>query len=144
MDEDRKRIDEKVTLVTNRAFDSQIKFTYYILAIDAACIGFAVTYNKDAHYSWFLTPFIAAIVCWLISFYYGLKELRHTDSILFLNVKVLEAQRDGKKALYDNATELFNKTNVEIVYFIKRKIWFLYVGTLAFVIWYLLRIYFKS
>jgi hypothetical protein len=136
-----KSIEEKIRDLGSRSLEFQVKFNYYVLAIDAAGLGFAVNYNKDAHYSWYLTPFLLAIMCWLVSFYYGMRELQLTDVTLTTNHRYLASLRQGfQKAANDYLDDLDLK-NEKIVKVATYKIRFLYVGGLFFIVWYLLKVY---
>jgi len=138
--EKKKSIDEKVKDLTNRSTDFQDKFTYYILAVDAACIGFSINYNKTPQLSWCLFPFVIAIVFWLLSFHFGIQELKLTDQVYTQNQRFLVAQRMENENLKDQYLDDLNIKNDKFAVVAKYKIFFLYFGAIAFLVWYFLKI----
>jgi len=78
---------------SNRIYEFQEKFIYYILAIDATCIGFDLNFVKDEKLSWQIIPFTVSILLWAVSFYMGIKglqlsELSHIERYNFYNAKI--------------------------------------------------------
>jgi hypothetical protein len=139
--EKKKSLDEKIQTLIDRSSDFQDKFTYYILAVDAACIGFSVNFNKTASYNLLLIPFAIAIICWLLSFHFGIRELRITDMIIQQNHRLLVAQRFENENLVNQYLDDLKLHNDLIAVVSKRKVLFLYVGVIIFLSWYFLKIY---
>ena len=83
--EKKKSIDEKLKSRVEYLEKFQENFIYYILAIDAACIGFAINFSKDSTLSWSLLPLAISIILWGISFYNGIRELQSKELRLSLD-----------------------------------------------------------
>jgi hypothetical protein len=142
MDPERKKsIDEKLHDRAKYLDEFQTKFNYYILAINAACIGFAISFTKESSLSMFLVPLAFAIIMWGISFYLGIRELQLTELSLILNFKILEAQSHNATDLFKTHFSEWVKKVEKIKALAKRKMRCLYGGVFIFIVWDILNMY---
>jgi hypothetical protein len=71
----------------------QDKYTYFLLAITASAIAFAVQKTSDATFSWTLAPLGLAVLAWGGSFYCGCKNLIWVQSALMANYNFLQLRQ---------------------------------------------------
>jgi len=71
----------------------QDKYTYFLLAITASAIAFAVQKTSDATFSWTLAPLGLAVLAWGGSFYCGCKNLIWVQTALMANYNLLQLRR---------------------------------------------------
>jgi hypothetical protein len=72
-------------------FEVQNKIVYYLLAINAACIGFTVNFTKDLTLTYKEIPIGLAILLWLLSFYFGIAQIQNHEVAIQLNINELAA-----------------------------------------------------
>lgn len=68
----------------------QDKYTYFLLAVTASAIAFAVQKTGDATLTWKLAPLGLAILAWGGSFYCGCKNLIWVQTALMANYNLLQ------------------------------------------------------
>lgn len=132
--------------------EQRTKLIYYSMGMAVAAVGFAVFQTVSAVMSWQLVPWGIAVLCWLVSIWYGLKALAHGIGMLRLEVQKLmamggvhpvtgEAMEDWQK---ERATKIIGdqlKTLVESSNKpFDRQRSFLIAGVLVFIVWHLWRI----
>ena len=71
----------------------QDKYTYFLLAITASAIAFAVQKTSDAVFAWRLAPLGLAVLAWGGSFYCGCKNLIWVQTALMANYNLLQLTR---------------------------------------------------
>lgn len=70
----------------------QDKYTYFLLAITASAIAFAVQKTTDAVLAWTLVPLGLAVLAWGGSFYCGCKNLIWVQTALMANYNLLQLE----------------------------------------------------
>ena len=68
----------------------QDKYTYFLLAITASAIAFAVQKTSDSTFSWAMAPLGLAVLAWGGSFYCGCKNLIWVQTALMANYNLLQ------------------------------------------------------
>jgi hypothetical protein len=68
----------------------QDKYTYFLLAITASAIAFAVQKTSDSTFSWSMAPLGLAVLAWGGSFYCGCKNLIWVQTALMANYNLLQ------------------------------------------------------
>lgn len=68
----------------------QDKYTYFLLAITASAIAFAVQKTTDAVLAWTLAPLGLAVLAWGGSFYCGCKNMIWVQTALMANYNFLQ------------------------------------------------------
>lgn len=68
----------------------QDKYTYFLLAVTASAIAFAVQKTGDAVFAWTLAPLGLAVLAWGGSFYCGCKNLIWVQTALMANYNLLQ------------------------------------------------------
>jgi hypothetical protein len=70
--------------------NSNDKFIYFILATTASAIGFAITQTKNEALNIFHIPLGIALLLWLSSFYFGLKNIEALNTLTKMNLKYIQ------------------------------------------------------
>lgn len=71
----------------------QDKYTYFLLAVTASAIAFAVQKTDGLKITWSLIPLGLAVLLWGLSFYFGIKNLIWVQTAIFANYSLLQLQK---------------------------------------------------
>lgn len=71
---------------------AQDKYTYFLLAVVGAAIGFAVNETHSMKMSMSQIPLALAIMFWGLSFYFGCKQLQYVRRVLWDNADLLKVE----------------------------------------------------
>jgi hypothetical protein len=72
---------------------SSDKFIYFLFAAAGSAIGFAMTQTKTEPLTLLHIPLGIAVLCWIISFYAGIKCIEYTNGVTSLNFIYLQSTR---------------------------------------------------
>lgn len=78
--------------IHRRLYESQEKYTYFLLAAVGACLGFALTQTNEIAISTKQIPLAIAVLMWGLSFFYGCKYLQAKQSTTYANSEYLKAE----------------------------------------------------
>lgn len=128
--------------------EANIKYTYYLLALSAAAIGFALNSTKTSTLSKEMIPLGAAIFLWLLSMYFGLRSLRYDSNHMYANITLLDVEsgngeHTGRhpekiKIASDIIIASMKKFASKSIKYDKIQEWTLYLGTISYIIWRIL------
>jgi hypothetical protein len=145
---------KEILEIFNLHHSNQKRYIYFLLAVNAAAIGFTVQKLENYYLSWWLLPVACAIITWGISFYFGCKTINWVQAALYANYNLLrlkngthpeqpnhpqlaQAAIEGvDNALNDNA----KKTDFYGVWQFRTLI----LGAVLFIIWQILELIHKS
>lgn len=126
----------------------QEKFTYYVIALCVASVGFSINITIGQPLKWIQLPLGIAILLWGASIYLGLKFIQYVISTLFANHAFFEIQ-EGNNPEVGNSPSLIQaatsgvkqamETNSERA--TKLSKWqnrLFYFGIISFLIWRIL------
>ena len=127
--------------------EAHSKYVYYLLAVAAAAIGFAVHRSSGQVIEWTHSVLLVAVAFWLWSFAAGCQNRRYFTSTLYANI-VLLMGRDGTlpgipsdPAMKDAACDGIRKAAEENSNRMNRyghlQFYLLICGGLAFLIWHI-------
>jgi hypothetical protein len=129
----------------------QDKYTYFLLAVSASAIAFAVQKTDGLKLSIDLYLAGAAVFCWGLSFYCGCKNLVWVQTSLFANYSLVQLQSgvhpqqpDHPQLLVAAMEGVRSAVNSNINKAQSHAIWqfrFLILGALLFIGWHVWRIY---
>lgn len=130
------------------------KYTYFLLAAAAACVGFSVTQSKDAQLSVDMAPLALAVAFWGISFCYGCRYLSLRSSSIGANIEILRlrggrhpaAGRDVKMiaAGLEVIETDFDLTNNKVSFAYRWQFrWFVIAGA-AFLAWHVWQMWLRT
>jgi len=80
----------------------QDKYTYFLLAITASAIAFAIQKSDGFFITCSLIPLGAAVLLWGISFYFGIKNLLWVQTSIYANYSLLQLQKGVHSEQPDN------------------------------------------
>ncbi len=83
---------ELVENLSKQLSEAQSKYTYFLLAIAASAIAFAIQRTTGKTLTWGMIPLGLAVICWAGSFFAGCRNRSHFSSTLYQNVKMLQIQ----------------------------------------------------
>ena len=78
------------TQIAQQLNDAQSKYTYFLLAVAASCIAFAVQRTTGVALSWKDAPLGVAVFCWGISFWAGCYNRKYHSTTLYANMALLQ------------------------------------------------------
>lgn len=129
----------------------QDKYTYFLLAVSASAIAFAIQKTEGRAPALDLCVVGAAALCWGLSFYFGCKNLVWVQTALYTNFSLLQLQNGTHPKQPDSVDELFiaieatrSATNSHVEKVRGYAIWqfrFLILGALLFIAWHVWSIY---
>ncbi|MFA5783066.1 MAG: hypothetical protein WC868_12440 [Bacteroidales bacterium] len=129
----------------------QEKYTYYIIALCIAAIGFSIHKTTSLPLKLGQIPLGIAILTWGVSIYCGLKNIHYVLSTLYANIAYLEiaqgkdpdigthpqkikAATEGiKRAMESNSEKASSLSTWQYRLFI--------IGFIAFLVWHILEMY---
>ncbi|QDT42746.1 hypothetical protein Pan241w_28350 [Gimesia alba] len=132
----------------------QDKYTYFLLAVTASAIAFAVQKTDSSIISWSLLPIGLAVLLWCCSFYCGCQNLVWIQVTLFANLALFQLQQGNhpnqpvglteveaaKSGTRDAMDENANKAK-------NHSIWqyrFLVLGAIFFLLWHILEMVIRT
>lgn len=127
------------------------KYTYFLLAGVAACVGFAVTQTKDAQVSVQMIPLGVAVFCWALSFYFGCRYLHKRSVAIGANIEVLKL-RGGRNPMAGRNVEKiaigldvmepnYKMANNQGTFAYRWQFRFFAAAGLAFLVWHILEMW---
>lgn len=72
----------------------QNQYTYFIMAIDASGIAFAISKIDEKVFAWPLILFSFAIICWVISFFSGIRYQQLKNETLLLEYNNMDIREN--------------------------------------------------
>ena len=132
----------------------QNKYVYFLLAVAASGVAFAIQKSEGATAQWPLVPLALAVLCFGFSFFFGLRQLRWIGATLGANYTVLQ--------LKNNVHAHQPQTDEELHYAIEAvtstqnenrkkadtagewQIRLLFAGGIFFIVWHSLDIYLNT
>jgi len=142
--------DSSEQYLHSRLLESQLKYSYFLLAAAGAAIAFALKQTETAPILLRQIPLGFAVGCWALSFYFGCKYLSWAHATLLSNAALHQIQRGTftefplppGEAAARFAEEEFRKityTNAEGASW--RAQWqfrLLIAGAIAYIVWHVL------
>jgi hypothetical protein len=79
-------MSEKIELYKQHT-QKQENYTYYLIALSVAAIGYATHQTHGIGFTWSMIPLGFAILCWAGSVTFGLRYLKTVIAIIFKNMQ---------------------------------------------------------
>lgn len=129
---------------------SREKYIYFLLAMAASAIAFAITQSKVEPVTLRQIPLGLSIISWGLSFVSGLRFLEYTINITFQNQNYLAFKRELKSYPNDNVAELLSvfkaklketteKQEAKMKFYGNLQNTSLLAGAVFYVVWHILR-----
>lgn len=132
----------------------QERRAYFLIAAAGASIAFAVTRTQDAVWVPSIWIWCGAIVCWALSFYFGLRHMSYVGSATYANMDLLEAnqliqQELGRVsaevyAMRDGIRSAIERNSNRSALHARLQFAFLVAGGAFFLAWHIYEIYLRS
>lgn len=114
------------------------KFVYYILAINAACIGFALSQTKSVSWGLHNIILLASLFFWLISFCCGLVTIKISQLATTTNIELIKARILEESSLANQ--------HLERIFALQKRLYkidflqnlMLGLGILCYIIWHII------
>lgn len=87
-------MSEMKSQMANQLHEAQAKYTYFLLAVAASAIAFAIQKTSGCHLDWSMLPLGLAVFSWAVSFFAGCRNRAYFSSTLYANLALLDL-RDG-------------------------------------------------
>lgn len=114
--------------------EMQTKFVYFLLAINAAAIGYAVTIPKGDDVNRTYLILTAAIILWGLSFLFGTIFLMLMIAHEGTNQALLEHITDSHKQKYEKQLKHYNMLGPK---FLRLMLYTILAGFITFIIWHI-------
>lgn len=131
----------------------QQKYTYYIIGLCVACIGFSVVHTMGQQLKLTQIPLGLAILSWSISIYYGFKFLQSGMGVLYNNFYMLEIEKGYDEEIGNNPEYIisakkgiFEATKsiaIKAERYFTRLIKMFFGGIIFFIAWHITEMYFN-
>ena len=86
-------VDNDLIEIHRQHRTGQEKYTYFLLAVTASAIAFAVQKTSGLKLTWSMVPLGLAVVLWGLSFYFGCKNLLWVQTAIYANYSLLQLQK---------------------------------------------------
>ena len=133
---------------------AQDKYTYFLLAVVAAAVAYAIKLTTDSTLSFSMVPLGLAILGWGLSFFFGCKQLRYVSSTIYANYELLRVQRGEHPqagsnpqfiaAASEGIRQAIESNSDKISSFAKSQFRFLIAGSILFLDWHIIEMALKT
>ena len=128
-----------------------VKLSFYLLAVTGAAVGFALNQTRGDVLAWSQIPLGLAMVSWVLSFNFGIRQLRDVLTTLHANMLMLaiKSNHDTPEWMnFSQAPELLRerveKHGKRAGKFHMWQVKALLMGMLFYVCWHVLEMYFRQ
>lgn len=140
---------EEQELYLHKKLDTdQGKYTYFLLAIAASAIAFAVQITKESIFELSLIPLGISVLSWGLSFYCGCQNMRYSNANTIANIDLFRV-RDGldpdvgdnvalKRVAIDETLLAYDSNSKIICSYNNWQFRLLILGAISFIFWRLL------
>ncbi len=140
--------------VYRQLYESQNKYTYFLLAAVGAAIGFAITQTNGKSLNISQIPLAISLLLWAGSFYCGCKYLAYYTSALRANLgyfKIIKGQDpivgdhpQMIKAAEEGISSAFESNSNYGAFFWRWQFRFCVFGGISYILWCVLEMYLRS
>lgn len=145
---------EQQTEVYRQHRTAQEKYTYFLLAAVGAAIALVVNQTQDVGLAYSQVPLAIGVASWGLSFYFGCKHLAYTESVLFANATLLQAEA-GEHPEVGNHPQVIEAASQGIraaikdnsrcaVRYARWQFRCLVLGAIAYLFWHVLEMWLRS
>lgn len=132
---------------------AQNKYVYFLLAIAAASIAFAITQTNDAFLGWHQLPLALATFFWAFSFYCGCRNRTLNFAILKLNIEDITLKMGRNELAGNNPQKIdlgvkvmqeeISKINDQYASFGAWQFRYYVVGSIFFIAWHVIEMHMR-
>jgi len=146
--------DENIIELHRQLRTVQNKYTYFLLAVAAAAVAYAIKLTTNATLTFSMIPLAIAILCWGLSFLCGCRQLNYVSSTIYANYELLMVQK-GKhpeagtnpqiiEAASKGIRQAIKSNTDKILFFAKLQFRFLITGAIFFVAWHIIEMLIRT
>lgn len=142
-------MDDDLIEVYRQHKSAQDKLTYFLLAVTASAIAFAVQKSEGINISTSMIPLGLSGISWALSFFYGIRKLMWTIAVLYANMGLLQLKNgihpnqpnhpDEVKAAIQGIRNAANQNIDGAERSSKRQSGLFIFGTVCFIVWIVLK-----
>jgi len=146
--------DEKSIELHRQLRTVQDKYTYFLLAIAAAAVAYAIKLTTDSTLSFSMIPLGLAILGWGLSFFYGCRQLNYVSSTIYANYELIRVQKGEHPeagsnpqiiaAASEGIRQAIESNSDKVSFFAKLQFRFLIAGSTLFLAWHIIEMALKS
>lgn len=125
---------------------SQEKYSYFLLAAAGAAIAFSLKKTESLSISWWMLPIAIALLCWMLSFFFGCKNIVWYQAVLRTEIYIArthetpeaEFSNDQKRKSVSNLVAAMDTKLEKYAFYSKWQFIFLIAGAVALSFSYLI------
>lgn len=131
----------KVDENANRYLNQSLTHTYYLLSINAASIAFIISLTIHEKMKGLDALILLSLILWIISFLLGLMEVSRTMKIMNSVTYYILGESSKMKEVSDTHKKIIENLGKESGIITRKSLFYYLMGTLCFIIWYLITIF---
>jgi len=130
------------------------RYVYFLLAIAAGSIAFAITQTDESRLSISQLPLGLAVIFWSLSFFSGCRNQVFHGQIQLLNLEILRVKEGAHEISGSNADairvgadylkERIKEAEKPQTFHAKWQFWFYIFGAILFIIWHICEMYLRA
>ncbi|QQS16042.1 MAG: hypothetical protein IPK84_01640 [Candidatus Moraniibacteriota bacterium] len=132
--------------------ESQRQYTYALLAVSVAVIGFALKETSGKALDASQLALGWAVILWALSFFYGCKHVQYFNSSLYANGALLQIENNehpdtkgysptARAAAYEGVRKAFETNSDKANQYCHWQFRLLILGSLSYIAWHVLNMY---
>lgn len=147
-------LDEESIELHRQLRTAQDKYTYFLLAVVAAAVAYAIKLTADSTLSFTMIPLGLAILSWVLSFFFGCRQLNYVNSTIYSNFELLRVQKGehpeaGTKpqniaAASEGIRQAMEYNSEKISFFAGLQFRFLIAGSIFFIAWHIIEMIIRT
>jgi len=134
-------VNEILKELKQKYAQAEEKYSYFLLAVAASAVAFAVQKTEAAKLTWTLFPMALAVIAWGASFYFGCRHLVFAQNTMISNYELLTRKDKAtiKSAQEDLYSDIKNANCSKELQFLT-----LILGAIFFLIWHIIGIVLRT
>ena len=143
--------DDKIVEICRQIRTAQDKYDYFLLAVAASAVAFALNRTQGYVLSWSLLSVGIAVFFWGLSFFFGCRHLEYVTSSLHTNAELIKVTTGVHPEIGPNPVVISKMSTVILeiiedkqkssVFYATWQFRFLIFGALAYITWHILEMY---
>jgi hypothetical protein len=131
---------EMVGSTLDKYLETSATYYYYLLSLDAACIGFTISLTIHEKIAKIDIPLFISLIFWILSFYFGMISVIRTNKLRAHSGFRFTGEIVKSQKVIDEHQKIVEELGTESTITKKSPLFYLVLGLLAFFIWYILKI----
>ncbi len=146
--------DDRIIEMHRQLRTAQDKHTYFLLAVTAAAVAYAIKLTSNSTISFSMIPLAVAVLCWGISFFCGCHQLKYLSSSLYANYELLRVQKKEHPqcgsdpeiiaAASEGIKQAIESNSNKITFYANLQFRLLIAGAISFVTWHIIEMLIRT